>query len=126
MNFKFNIPSSVENKAEFENWLHEQIESKLLDRAIDKSKIVSLTASMRKTGIEYKFNLSLKYGKANFQVIKKAKDPFAAAGMAIKGMKRICIDNSKIKNIRPIGLSEHFVNLHLSSPTLNQDQQQSA
>lgn len=104
MIMSISIPSSYHNKLELETTLNAFVHAKLLDRFLDRSKVVSIRGSLRKSGKKSKFTINLKYGKQHFQVIKQDKDPFVASMNALKSLKRLCIENNDTSKMstRPI------------------------
>ena len=111
------IPASYENKLELEATINSLINSKILAGPIDRSKIISMEAKLRKIGKESRFVISVKIGSKEFQVNKKNVDPFVASANAIKSLKRICLENIKPKKHFD---TKQIINMSLYSPSVEQ------
>lgn len=121
MKIQLSIPSSIAKtsyeRAEFKDWFKDNLESKLLDRLLDKSKVISIQLSLRKTGKHTSAHIGIKYGAANFQVVKKDRDAYFATSQALKSLKRICAENIKFtpKNVTKIYHVDSLLSLQQKS-----------
>ena len=97
MNYTINIPNSYENKSELVEFVDKLVGLKLLDRTLNKSKVISISTKLKKRGHESEFMIQLKYGQKEFNVIKKDKLPKQAISQAINNIKRICLEQGAIK-----------------------------
>lgn len=100
MNAILSVPASLTDRKEFEAYVQAMILDKFNKNIINKSSVSSMMVHIKKVGAFYNFHITMKYKGIDFQLLKKDKSPFKAASLAIKGLKRMYLDNTKRMNPR--------------------------